>query len=541
LEVPVPTIAPSPDHADAAARFGERRTIGDFLYGLIRKYEIGLLILVVATVFVFAAICSHYKHFWYDEIFTVIVANQPNLHQFAQAMPMEGNPPMNTLLVRLCIHLLGLSEFSVRLPATVGYCAALVGVFVFVRRECGPVFGLLAVALMVAEPAWMYSFEARPYGLLLGFLMLALVSWQSATRVADTTPMQPRTIALAGMALGIVGCIFSHHIGVVEVGTPLLFGEAVRVYRRRRFDWPLIFSGVFAAALGLMFTLPMAHRTRETVLDFLPVNPSHSNLSNWPAVKVTLPALLSINLLEILVVLVVVLSALWFLNRKTSEAMGSTRSAGSGAVPAYIVSAALGAFLLIPITWLSVSTQNGWYFARYGIGTVAGIAMLACFLLARPQSRTSIVPICLFVLCMYLFLQGFVKERSHLAQGSPAERIAYQDTSTLPMVVSAPLEYPGIWWYAPAPVKDRITYLTERPGSQRFGFLLLEKCLVGEKSMFAAPLQDYGSFIASHDHFLLDEVTHNDSLMAILEADGYKATLLRSNETAAMYDMQRAR
>ena len=241
------------------------RRIGDFVYNLLTRYEIVSLTLLLVFVFIYAAVASLHKPLWFDELFTIIVATQPTLHKFAQAMPPEGNPPINTLLTRFFIHIFGLTEFSVRLAPMLSFLAALTGIYVFVRRECGAVFGLLAVVLTLSQPAWEYSFEARPYGLLLAFLMLALVSWQSATRAADGTPRQSRHLALAGIVIGIAGSILSHNIGVVEVGVPLLFGEAVRTYYRRRPDWPLLATAL-AVIPSMAITLPMIRHTNSVII-----------------------------------------------------------------------------------------------------------------------------------------------------------------------------------------------------------------------------------------------------------------------------------
>ena len=139
-----------------------QRTIADFCYDLLTRHEIAFVILLLVTAFVYAVLNSHRKLFWYDELFTVIVATQPTWHRFAQAMPADGNPPLGTLLTRLSIHIFGLTDFAVRLPSMLAFLTALFEIYIFVRRECGAVFGLLAMTLMLAQPAWASSFEGSP-------------------------------------------------------------------------------------------------------------------------------------------------------------------------------------------------------------------------------------------------------------------------------------------------------------------------------------------------------------------------------------------
>ena len=241
------------------------RSIADLIYGFIEKNEILVLGFLLILVVAFSLLRSHHKQFWYDEIFTIIVSTQPDLHHFAAAMPPEGNPPLNTFLTRLVIKALGVSQISVRLVPLFGFLTALVGVYIFVRREAGRVLGIMAITLILFGPVWEYSYEARPYGILMGAFMVALVSWQEATRIQDRGEHRSRSLALCCMALGILGCVFSHYIGLIEIGFPLIVGEAVRSYYRRRIDWPLVATGLCCFP-SVLLIMPMMARTRNVVI-----------------------------------------------------------------------------------------------------------------------------------------------------------------------------------------------------------------------------------------------------------------------------------
>ncbi len=117
---------------------------------------------------------------------------------------------------------------------------------------------------MIAELGWMYSYEARPYALMLGWIMLGLVSWQTAIRRASDGG---RGLPLLGIATALVGGILSHNLGVVMVGLPLLAGEVARTAVRRRVDWALWSVGLVAVP-ALAFTLPLARRTSALLLQY---------------------------------------------------------------------------------------------------------------------------------------------------------------------------------------------------------------------------------------------------------------------------------
>jgi len=519
------------------------RRIGDFVYDLLTRYEIVSLTLLLVFVFIYAAVASLHKPLWFDELFTIIVATQPTLHKFAQAMPPEGNPPINTLLTRFFIHIFGLTEFSVRLAPMFSFLAALTGIYVFVRRECGVVFGLLAVVLTLSQPAWEYSFEARPYGLLLAFLMLALVSWQSATRAADGTPRQSRHLALAGIVIGIAGSILSHNIGVVEVGVPLLFGEAVRTYSRRRPDWPLLATAL-AVIPAMAITLPMIRHTNSVIIARSPTLTFPLNL--WKVIKYGEWAQKSwsavINTQFVLILIVVVL-ATWaprFMNRSRQTHELDDRDDSDVRIAPHILSAAVGATLLIPITWLAMMSARGWYFCRYGIGTVAGIAILTCLLLARNRIRDRAFVVSLLALFALTYVHNFYHELREHRPTTAADKLVYGDKSNLPIVVSDPLLYPTVWWYAPAGMKDRIIYLGDAQALLEGPYGLVEAGLLAEKPFTSAPLKDYNSFIRTHDHFLLDlgQPEPTAALKDRLVEAGYTTTLLSTEGTERLFDVQ---
>jgi hypothetical protein len=523
---------------------GESRSIADFIYDLLARYELVFLALLLAFVFVYAAVSSLHKRLWYDELFTVIVATQPTLHKFALAMPPEGNPPINTLLTRFFIRIFGLTEFSVRLAPMLCFLAALAGIYVFVRRECGAVFGLFAVVLTLSQPAWKYSFEGRPYGLLLAFLMLALVSWQSAARAADATPQRSRILALAGMVVGIAGSILSHHIGVVEVGMPLLFGEAVRTYCRRRPDWPLLATAltVFPA---LAITIPMIRRTnsvaiaRSPILTFPLTLRKVVNYEQWA--QQSWHTVISTGLVVVLVVVVLATWAPRFLNRSREPYETGDPDDSAIRIAPHILSAAVGATLLIPITWLAMMSARGWYFCRYGIGTVAGMAILSCLLLARCGTRYRAIVVSLLAIFSLNYVRGFRHELHESVQTAAADKLVYRYKSNLTIVVSDPLLYPTVWWYAPADVKDRLIYIGDTRALLEGSYGLVEAGILAERSFTSAPIQDYDSFIKMQDHFLLDlgGPVETAALKDRLEQAGYLTTLLATEGSERLFEVRR--
>lgn len=513
-------------------------SLGEQLYGLLERYSFPLLLLMLGLLATGAFLSSFQKHLWYDEVFTVIVANRPTWHGFYQAMPAEGNPPLNTLLTRLCLLLFGPSDLSVRLPDLLGFLCAVAGVYCFVRREVGAGLGLVAAALIAGQPAWKYSFEARPYGVLMACLALAMVSWQAATREPIGDHPRSRTLALFGMAIGILGCTFSHYIGIVEVAVPLIAGEAVRSLRRRRLDWPLLATGLVALP-ALAVVVPMMSRTHAAVI-------VHSQIWTPP---LTLPKLHAYYLWakgswglvlssDLLAILCAVVLAGWVPGslRRQRSPIDAAPVDGTG-VPVHVLAAALGATLLIPITWVAMLSARGWYFCRYGIGSVLGIAILASLLLGMMRRLNKALVAFLFLAACFLFQDSLHTGVRELRMQKHADDIVLSDASELPLVIASPVDLPQIWWYAPANVKHRLVYLPY-PLASAPQLDLLQATLLAEQPIFGSVVQEYASFLARTPHFLVDIGRSGEPLQSRLTDSGCQITPLRTEAIHHILDVQ---
>src|SRR5580658_7440874 len=145
-----------------------------------------------AVLFVFTALYAlgamlhaRGKPFWYDEIFTVMAASAPSAAAtWSSAQQVDAAPPLTHLLTHFAVSWFGRGEIAARLPEIAGFWIFCLCLYCFVRRRLGIFYGLAALLLPVATQAYDYAYEARAYGLVLGFCGLMLVCWQAA---ADST------------------------------------------------------------------------------------------------------------------------------------------------------------------------------------------------------------------------------------------------------------------------------------------------------------------------------------------------------------------
>ena len=340
---------------------GGRLKAFDPIIAAIGRHERWLLAIVLA----FAAlrfVRYAQRNFWFDEIFTFYISRLGNIDQILEAVPPDGNPPLYYLLASLCLRLMGESELAMRLPSIAGFSFAMLGVYVFVRRRCSAVPAFFALFVLGTAAVKQHAGDARPYALVLGFTMLALLCWQIAAERRSH-----RIAALVGLTAGIAGAIASHHFGIFQVGIPLMAGELWRLFTRRRADLPVYAAGAAGASM-LLLTLPFAFRTNEVLLGHI----RHSTVFyQQPALwhLGSYDMMIDLRLVTLFVLLALAL-AVALRKRAPTEATFST------AVPGHEMAAAVAMALLVPLMMAVAWLTTNYFMYRYAIGAALGTAIL---------------------------------------------------------------------------------------------------------------------------------------------------------------------
>lgn len=470
---------------------------------------------------------------WFDELFTFYTSRLPDAGQMFRAIPADGNPPLYHMLARACLRLLGETEFAVRLPSILAFAAAMLTTYFFVRRRSGAVLALFGMLALSTSGMAAYGHEARPYALLLGFTGLTMVSWQAASEEGH-----PRIFPLIGVAMGIAGAIASHHYGVFHVGVPLMFGEAVRIAKRRRFDFPLYCAS--AAGLSMIAaTAPFARETHRIMLDYV-----RESVVFWAK-----PSVWRIRSYGNMVNLWLPLSFLLLL-WLTKSAFTPGDECGRPArekhsVPAHEVAAAVGLALLVPImigvTWFA----TGCYLGRYSIGAAMGIAILigiAAPLLGRNRSHvTAVIPLCV-VFVVLGFASAGTRTVIHRFLKSPLARPGTDSVLDAaqgrePIVVASALTYMPKWWYASPSLRERLHYLADLPFAVRQTDFLPELSLVANQPFVPSKVDDYRQFLSTHRRFFLycTGMPRLEWTKERLQAEGWTLHLLRSSGEETLF------
>lgn len=152
----------------------------------------------------------NYHALWYDEMMQAAVAQAAWKDVFG-LVSLHSSPPLDYVLTKLAMLLLGNGDWAVRMPAFVLGVAAIYVMYRFARSIAGSENALIAAALLALSPmAIVYSQEARMYSL---FLFLSLLSYLLTLFFIERNDL--RTSVWLGIVNGLL--ILSHYFGICVI------------------------------------------------------------------------------------------------------------------------------------------------------------------------------------------------------------------------------------------------------------------------------------------------------------------------------------
>jgi len=175
---------------------------------------------------------------WYDEAFSALAAEQP-FAQMIDATAYDVHPPLYYAILwawfRLWPGLGRPSEWWLRLPSLLFSALSIPLTWSFARGfNADRRAALLAATLMAVLPFQIfYGQETRQYSLLLLVSLLTVVCWQRRW--------------WSGLCVGLIGCAYTHNLGVIWAGT---FGLLILINDRE--NWRHILWAGFGAGLAYL-------------------------------------------------------------------------------------------------------------------------------------------------------------------------------------------------------------------------------------------------------------------------------------------------
>ena len=464
------------------------------------------------------------KLMWNDELYTYYMARLPSMSDVWAALMSRGEqtPPFFYFTTRVSFDLFGVNNLSVRLPEILGFSVMLASLYVFVARRASSLSGVCAAAFPLVTLAYSYAFEARPYGLLLGFAALALVSWQSATL------NRGRSIALVCLGASVAAAVSTHYYGLLIV-LPLALGEGVLSLTRRRFDMA-VWAALAVSMVPLALHLPLIR-----------AGAAYSSAFWSPPQWVNVPDFY----IDLLTAAIVPIAFILVVGGIYSMVAGrGTEAAGASltpVLPLHELAAACG-FIVIPFVCVVLAkVVTGAFVNRYATPAVIGFAVLAGFGTAVSFSRSAAMRLVIavsltgwFVLSQareFIEPTGFSLPVSQAQVNRANEWLANQDPE-LPVVVADPQSFTVLSHYGSQEVRSRMVYLADPDlALKRLGHNSVERGMLDLlRPWFRLNVLEFEPYMAAHARFLVYgdfvRLSFLNWLLPELHARGWRTELL---------------
>jgi len=408
-----------------------------------------LAVILCLLSFAFACLTAVRKPLWYDELVTYHLASQPDLRTFWRALNdgTDLNPPLHHLSVRAFAFVLGPGPIALRLPSIVGFGIMVLSLYWIASRRLGGAAAWVVLLWPFTTRAYWYAFEARPYGLELGFSALAFCCWQAAA--AD----RRRPIALLGLTLSLAAAISTHFYTVLVLFS-IALGELARSLARRRWD-PSIWAAFALGALPLaLFRSVIATaRTRSANFWSQPSSTKCFDFYSW---------LISSEAIFPLIVLGLVSICLVRINRRAAARIDDDGRPSQRSMPIHEY-VAIAAFTLIPIfTQILAKTVTNAFSERYALPAVIGISLMIGILVDwRARGRVAALVPALVLFCWVPLVQVLVYRRVTTERDAYSllrQELEREDRTDLPILVADARDYLQLQYKAREPLASHLIF-----------------------------------------------------------------------------------
>jgi 4-amino-4-deoxy-L-arabinose transferase-like glycosyltransferase len=432
------------------------------------------LTFAVLLIYYFALVAlANRRHLSHDELYTYYIAQSPSLSELWQNLRFDLNPPLIYLSVRASMRLLGDTPWAVRLPSSVAFLGASLCLYAIISRRLRLAYGFLAVLIFWSTPALSFATEARPYAFTLGFFGLATLSWLRA--IESPRPTWPAVT----LAAAVTGMMLSHFLAVLFLA-PFLLGEAFRLIRSRRPDWPVAAALLAPCILPLLFLRTInAYRSEST---FPPAFEAGfrkmASYYYWTLYQEGWVILVAFCA----ALLVTYPSRAWYPSRAREQAVF------------------LLALLSLPVIVNGVMmASHSAFFARYSAPTLFAYPVILATILASCTNKNR-----LRALIMAVILELYIPVQ-YLAKPLPKSPDFSAIHPELPLVAASGLSFLEMDHEQPRPTLDRLYYLTDHSYALQYAHATIFEGFTTLKRHFPirAHVESYRAFAFAHPKFLV--------------------------------------
>ena len=324
---------------------------------------------------------------WYDEIFSLAVAQQP----FGQMMHLltgaESNPPLYFVMLHFWLKL-GDSDLHAQLFSLLFAPASVVAMYRLASLIGSRQVSLLACLLFaVSQSTINYSVEVRHYSLFLFLSILSTYYFLSIILRSDLeSELLSRTLAVwAKYSIATTLVIYTHWFGLL---LPLIHILGLVIYRRRQpnlyLQFVLSLLAVGVLCLPLILFLWGQVRLQESIGGF-----SWAEKPNWHSLVTVISFLAGGKNLAVLAVMIFLIV---YLSNKRQRG-------GDKTFLRHVCF--FGSYILMPLVTVGIGSQvlarYSLFVPRYFLPFTVGVCVLLSLSLLRVDKRIALFSIVLFI------------------------------------------------------------------------------------------------------------------------------------------------
>ncbi len=435
---------------------------------------------------------SYAKFPWVDELLMMTIARLGGVKDIWAAL-MDGiqiDPPVLHSTVHFLFRLFGDHVFLARLPAIAGFTLMCVSLACLVWRHAPPLYAAATFFLPYATVLRVWSMDARPYGLMMGFSALTLLCWDG---MEDS---RRRTAWRIGFTLSLAAALSTHFYSILLL-LPLGMGELAKWVFRKRPDWRTLVC-IALALLPYMLWSPILLSGARRFMKHYFYKAAFNNFYDFFSF-----AIASLPMAGILLLLIV---AVVLLGRLRREAVARQSLSDRQRV---LLAAAVG-FLLLPLVGFAAGVLiTGFFVPYYHIITAFGVILGLPLLLPEITARSHTAGVCLFLAVMGhgLFvtargLSGFVRGEARYTRVSEMRKLIPEPRPDI--VIPSPAAFLPLHEANRTDPLNSLVYLFD-PVKQleELGTDVADIVYEQLRGRTPARLEQYDAFVASHRRFYI--------------------------------------
>jgi len=425
---------------------------------------------------------------WFDEILTWTVSSQGSWARIIKALMegVDGQPPLYYVIEHAAMKLIHGRELGLRLPSVFAFPCTLICVFLFARRRGGDLAGFLSAAFLFFTSIFRwYAPEARPYGLLVACIAVALLSYQ---RISNRS----YAITMAG-TLGLAQAL--HHYAFFSV-IPFVLAEAVYLFCGGKFRW-WTWTAMACPLIPIALEWPIISNFKSIyAVNFW----SHYGFRDLPATYGSFifnSVTLGVGTAALCVGVVIV----FYFRKQNSDRTNTDADLRSeGALLLFL--------LLLPfLTLLGTQALHGRMVARYVLATVLALAILIGLVSSASKPLLVLVLATLGVFgagCELIFWKGLDFNAIQRFSSADEAFVRQAPRSDLPVVMDDALLFLPLSLYGSHEYRTRLVYLIDLDKAVMYsGSNTADKNLSVLRPYLPVVIADYSEFVEMHPEFLL--------------------------------------